>query len=232
MYSPINCIIVDDEPSSLKGLSRYVNRIDQLKLIGLCENSSDAELLIKDNRIDIMFLDINMPGINGIEFLRNLKEKPITIITTAYSEYAIESFELDVIDYLVKPFSFERFEKATIKAIEYFELIKAPKANFKNYFFLKSNKKIIKLLIDEIFYVEALHNYIAIYTDNERHISYMGLKDIENYLPKDRFIKVQRSFIVAKSKVSSISDGKVIIKNREISISRSGKQQIINSLLS
>lgn len=231
MFKDLNCIIVDDEPAALKGLSGYINRFQHLHLIEICENAIDASHALKKNSIDLMFLDVNMPGKSGIDFLKTLQNAPITIITSAYPEYAIDGFELDVIDFLVKPISFNRFEKSILKASDFYELTKISNIKHDEYIFIKCNKKIEKIFFDEIILIESMHNYISIVTESARLIAYTAIKDIEKQLPEDRFVRIQRSYIVSKLKVKSIKDGNVYIGNQEISISRNGKSDIIEKLL-
>ena len=226
-------ILVDDEPAAIMGLTSYIQDIGYIELIETCENVMDANLALSRQHIDLMFLDIHMPKITGLEFLKTLKKKPITIITSAHSEYALEGFELEVVDYLLKPFSFDRFLKACNKAKEYFDLNQnqKPLLNTNTFFFVKSEKKIEKVFFDEILYIEALHNYIAIVTEKEKLITHLTLKNIESILPKNYFVKIQKSFIVSVGKVKQIDGDEVIIKEKRISISRTNKNEIIKIIV-
>src|SRR5580765_8959396 len=175
----LNCIIVDDEPVARKLLEEYIQDVDFLELKGKAENPLKANTLLDNNEINLMFLDINMPKLSGIEFLRTSRVLPLTIMTTAYAEYAVEGFELDVMDYLVKPFSFERFLKAVNKAKEYFELKKKqPEESDKKYFFVKCDGKIEKVFYDELLYVEAMLNYVILHTETRKMIVYLTIKGI------------------------------------------------------
>ena len=238
MSEKLKTILVDDEPLAIKGLTKYINEISFIELIATCENAMDANEVINSNKIDLMFLDIQMPKITGLQFLKTLKTKPITVITSAFPEYALEGYELDVIDYLVKPISFERFVKAANKSKEYFDLnhpnynqsVNKQTTN-EEFFFVKCDKKIEKVFFEEILFVEALHNYVAIYTLSKKLVAYLTLKNIEESLPRQKFIKVQKSFIVSISKISGIEEGEVVIQNKKIPISRNNKDEIIKTIL-
>lgn len=234
MSDKLKTILVDDEPFAIKGLTNYVTNTPFIELVGTYENAMDANDALKTKQVDLMFLDIQMPEITGIEFLKSLKTKPITIITSAFPEYALEGYELDVIDYLVKPISPERFGKAALKAKEYFEMSSSKRSSTINEdsFFIKCDRKIEKVMFDEILYVEALHNYVAVHTLTNRLVTYLTLKNIEERLPKDRFVKVQKSFIVSISKVNGIEDGNVVVQSqKKIPISRSNREEITKAIL-
>ncbi len=234
MSDKLKAIVVDDEPFAVKGLVNYINEVKFIELVGTFENAMDAGEALGKQQVDLMFLDIQMPELTGIDFLKSLKTKPLTVFTSAYPEYALEGYELDVIDYLVKPISAERFLKACQKAKEYYELQLSKKSttNSEDSFFIKCDKKIEKVLYDDILYVEALHNYVAVYTHSNRLVTYLTLKNIEERLPKDRFIKVQKSFIVSFSKVKGIEDGNVIVESqKKIPISRTNREEITKAIL-
>ncbi len=233
MSEKLKTIIVDDEPVALRGIEKYVKEIKFLELVGVCENAIDANVMLNEHSVDLMFLDIEMPKITGLDFLQSLKYKPITIVTSAYPGFAVSSYEQDVIDYLVKPVPFERFLKAVNKAKAYYDLsqIKKELVNEEEFIFIKCDKKIEKVFFDDILYIESLHNYVAVYTTSVKFITYLTLKNLEDTLPKSKFIKVQKSFIVSIDKVSSIDEGDVIIDKRRISISRANKDEIIKTIL-
>src|SRR3954447_8911589 len=220
----LNCIIVDDEPVARKLLEEYIEDVDFFQLIGKAENPVKANVLLNNNKVDIIFLDINMPKMSGIEFLRTSSSLPLTILTTAYTEYAIEGFELDVLDYLVKPFSFERFLKACNKAKEYFEL----QNNFSekkssqdlSYFFVKCNGKIEKIFYDELLYVEAMLNYVVLHTEERKLIVYLTIKGITEQLPTDIFLKVHKSAIININKIKSIEGNEINMGKAKVIISQ------------
>lgn len=233
----INCIIVDDESIARKGLKKYVESIDFLSLKGTCMNAMQANSLLKMHEIDLIFLDIEMPLITGMDFLKSLANPPKVIFTTAYSEYAIDSFQFDVIDYLVKPISPERFLKACNKAYSIFEsnipqeaIISIKKTKEQDYLFVKVDKELIKIKFDEILYIEGMQNYIRIHTDSSNFMVLVPLKNVFNLLPVKHFYQIHKSYIVALNKVQAISGNQLIISNHKIPISRNKKEEIVKVL--
>jgi DNA-binding LytR/AlgR family response regulator len=230
----IKCIVIDDEPIARKGIIEYVSDVDFLELKGEGENTAAAHTLINNEDIDLIFLDIQMPKVTGIEFLKGLKNPPMVIFTTAYSEYALQGYELDVLDYLVKPISFERFLKACNKAKDFHALKQSgnksvPKTE--DYCFIRCEDRFEKILYDELLYIEAMENYVIFHTLKEKYISYLTLKAVESYLPTVRFLKVHKSFIVAISKIESIDGYDILIKGKSIPISRILKEEVMNKLV-
>jgi len=203
----LKCIIVDDEPAARKLLQEYIEDIDFLQLCGVAENPLKANTILQTQHIDLMFLDINMPRLTGIEFLRTATNPPMAIMTTAYAEYAAEGFNLNVMDYLVKPFSFERFVKAVNKVRDKLDLAnsnKKPAELTSNYFFVKCDGKIEKVLHEDLLFVEAMMNYVVLHTVNRKMIVYLTMKSITEQLPQNVFIKVHKSYIINANKVKSI----------------------------
>jgi DNA-binding LytR/AlgR family response regulator len=200
----IRCLVIDDEPLAIRGMKEYIAEVDSLNLVAAVSNPGEAIRYL--SQVDLMYLDINMPVINGIDFLRQVKNPPLTIITTAYEQYALQGFELDVIDYLLKPVSFPRFLKATTKAVEYFKLLHPENTgnSSENYFFVKSNGILEKINLIDIVAVESLANYITIHTRDKKITAYLTLKQIKENLPADKFIQVHKSFIVAINKIEKI----------------------------
>jgi len=230
----MNCIIVDDEPVARKGMEEYVHAVDFLNLVGMCENAEKAEVMLNTTQVDLVFLDIHMPGVSGIDFLKGLQQPPMVIFTTAYSEHALEGFSLDVIDYLVKPIPFERFRKAVQKANDFFQL--KQKANGTTeasevYFFVKSEGKFEKILFDEVCFIEALQNYVIIHTLSRKLITYLTLTSLENQLPRRQFLKVHKSFIVSVPRVNAIEGNEIVIGNSRIPISRTLKDEVMQAIL-
>ncbi len=219
----LKCIIVDDEPVARKLLQEYIEDIDFLELAGVAENPLKAGTLITQQTIDLIFLDINMPKLTGIEFLRATKHLPMVIMTTAYAEYAADGFELDVTDYLVKPFSFERFLKACNKAREYYVLKNNIAVEMKpagEYFFVKCDGKIEKVLYSELIYVEAMLNYVLLHTDSRKLMVYLTIKSIAEQLPAGMFLKVHKSYIINVQKIKSIEGNEVTLTNAKVTISQ------------
>src|SRR6185437_960658 len=205
----LKAVIVDDEPVARKVLREYIEDIDYLELAGMAENPLKADALMAGKRIDVLFLDINMPKLTGIEFLRagGGGHRPLVVITTAYAEYALDGFELDVVDYLVKPISFDRFLKACGKVrARYAEagtgVVEAGSAA--DHFFVKCGDSLEKIVYKELLYVEAMMNYIVLHTTGRKHIAYLTLKGILTQLPASHFVQVHKSFVVNREMVSSI----------------------------
>ena len=230
----MNCIIVDDEPLARKVLAEYIEDVNFLELKGKAENPVKANALLEANEIDLMFLDINMPKLSGTEFLRTSDTLPMTIITTAYAEFALEGFELDVLDYIVKPVSFERFLKAVNKAKAYHELKNqdVQVSSFdENHFFVKCDGKLEKILYDELLYVEAMLNYVVLHTAGKKHIVYLTIKGIAEKLPASQFLKVHKSYIINLRKIKSIEDGRIRIGTAEVPISQNLHESVMKTIL-
>ncbi len=229
----LKCIIVEDEPIARKVLQEFVDEIDYLELKGQAENPLKAIPLLQDNDVDIIFLDINMPKINGIDFLKSSKLNASIIITTAYPVYAVEAYGLDVLDYLVKPISFERFLKACNKVKE-LKTKQAPapaQSAPANHFFVKCDNQIEKVFYDELLYAEAMMNYVMLYTVSKKMMVYITIKGLEEQLPSETFIKVHKSFIVNISKIKSIEGNILNIGNEKIAISQNLREKVINEIV-
>jgi DNA-binding LytR/AlgR family response regulator len=230
----LKCIIIDDEPVARKVLQEFIEEIDYLELAGQAENPLKAIPLLTDNEIDIIFLDINIPKINGIDFLKSLTTHANIIMTTAYAEYAAEAYGLDVLDYLVKPIAFTRFLKACNKAKE-MKGLKAATANQPNkpsdHFFIKCHNQIEKVFYADLVYAEAMLNYVMLYTNSKKMMVYVTIKSLEEQLPADIFIKVHKSFIVNKTKIKSIDGNILDIGNEKITISQSLREKVINEIV-
>jgi DNA-binding LytR/AlgR family response regulator len=228
----LKCLIVDDEPVARKGLVEYVSEVDFLDLVGQCENALKANMLLNESPVDLIFLDIQMPKLTGIEFLKTLKNPPLIIFTTAYAEYAIEGYSLDIVDYLLKPISFDRFLKSVQKALEIHSLkhqIPQPKST--DYFFVKSDSKFEKVRYDDVTYIEALQNYVIIHTTGKKLITYLTMTGLEAQLPKDQFLKVHKSFIVSVPQIKAIDGSELLIGEARIPISRNLKDDVVTQII-
>jgi DNA-binding LytR/AlgR family response regulator len=228
------CIIVDDEPVARKILEEYISDIDYLQLVGKAENPLKATTLLNEESVDLMFLDINMPRMNGIEFLKASSSLPLTILTTAYSEYALEGFNLNVLDYLIKPFSFERFLKACSKARDYLQLLQKASSAEKDtydYFFVKCNGTIEKLLYQELVWVEAKQNYVVLHTESRKLIVYLTLKGVAEQLPEDQFIKIHKSIIINVAKIKSIVGNVLNLGTTSVTISQNLYDPVMKFIL-
>lgn len=229
----INCVIIDDEPLARKGLKEYITDVDFLNLVGEFDSPLKATELLSSGNVHLLFLDIQMPKITGLDFFKSLQQPPPVIFTTAYPQYALEGFEVNALDYLVKPISFERFLKAVLKGKEYHEVreTNAKESDASNYFFIKADNKLVKILFEDILYVEALQNYVLIHTNEKKYMTYLTFKSVEDYLPKEDFLKVHKSYIVSVSKVDSIEGNDILIGKQHIPISRSQKEDVLEKLL-
>jgi DNA-binding LytR/AlgR family response regulator len=229
----LRCVIIDDEPIARKGLKEYIQDASFLHLAGEFDNPLKAADLLMQEKIDLLFLDIQMPKMTGMEFLKTLSHPPMVIFTTAYPQYAVEGFEWNAIDYLLKPFSFERFWKAVSKARSMQETITQPAtaASAPGYFFIKSDNKLIKILYDDILFVEALQNYVAVYTTSKKYITYLTFHSIETHLPAARFVRTHKSYIVAAAKVESIEGNEITIGTHHIPISRTEREAVLQQLI-
>lgn len=234
----LQCIIVDDEPSARKLLEEYIEDIDFLVLVGKAENPLKANAILNTQKVDLMFLDVDMPKMSGIEFLRSIPSLPPAIMTTAYTEYAIQGFELDVLDYLVKPISFERFLKSCNKAREYLSStaglgaagsagVSAPA----DYFFVKCDGKIEKVFHEELIYVEAMLNYVVLHTETRKLIVHHTIKGIAEQLPANSFLKIHKSTIINISKVKSIEGNEINLGKSKVIISQNLQESVIKEII-
>lgn len=224
----LNCIIVDDEKPARDGIRSYLERIKFLNCIGEAKNINEANELLARSKIDVVFLDIQLPKVSGVEFIRNLKITPLVIFTTAYREYAAEGFELDAVDYLIKPITFLRFKKACEKALSMF---RSKEKDDSNQIFIKENHDFTKIKLNEIRYLEADDDYVSLYMHNgERHMILMPLKKIELQL-NENFVRTHRSYVINILYVTSIEKTHVMLNEIKIPISRSLKETVRKSIL-
>ncbi|MDB4901004.1 MAG: chemotaxis protein CheY [Mucilaginibacter sp.] len=231
----LNCLIVDDEPIARNGLAEDIKEFNFLHIVGLAENAFQALQFLnnKDKPVDLIFLDIDMPELNGLDFLKLVRVKPLVIITTAYQQYAINGFELGVMDYLLKPISLERLEIAVNKAKEWILLKNHDVSEKENndFLYVKCNGKYEKILFSKILYIEAANNYVFIHTIEKRYITYHTLKGIEGQLPPNQFLKVHKSFIVSRNHIDQIKGSEIIINEIRIPLSRNFKDQFQKTII-
>ena len=231
----LKCVIIDDEPIARKLLQEYIEETDFLKLVGTAENPLKATGLINEFDVDLIFLDINMPKMNGLEFLRSAVNLPMVIMTTAYGQYALDGFEMAVVDYLVKPFSLERFLKASHKALELKTLktkTNAPEKTENDYFFVKCDGKIERVLYDDLIYVDAMANYVTLYTTQKKLIVYLTIKGILEQLPPENFLQVHKSHIVNLNKITTIEGSMLhLINQTKITIGQSFYDGVMEKIL-
>lgn len=229
------CIIIDDEPLARELIRGHVKKLENFEIVAECANAMEAMETLRNNKTDLMFLDIKMPQISGIEFLKTIKNPPKVIITTAFSQYAIEGFEMDVVDYLIKPVTFERFFKAVNKFFatrthQEVTLERENQVNDHAFIYVKENKKIIKIYLKEIHFIEGLNEYIRIHTDNRRVVVKSSLQSIESKLPPEQFIRVHKSYIVSIPKIRAFNATTIELENAKVRIGRNYKNQVFNAL--
>ena len=213
----INTIIVDDEPLALEILEAHIEKIDELNLVAKCNNAIEANSALQEHDVDLMFLDIQMPQLTGVEFLKSLSNPPIAIFTTAYAEYAVEGFDLEALDYLLKPISFERFLKAANKAMDKFKNERTSDVKIdssEDFFFVKSDKKMMKVFYRDILYIEGLKDYVIIRTETGRVITLQTMKSLVEKLPSDMFQRIHRSYILNLTKLKAIEGNMVELKEK------------------
>jgi DNA-binding LytR/AlgR family response regulator len=222
----LKTLIVDDEPLALDLLETFIERMDNLELVGRCQNGIEAFNRLQNESIDLLFLDIEMPTLDGYELLKSLSNPPQVVITTAYREYAVEGFELEVLDYLVKPFPFQRFVKAVQKAIPPV----LAEENQPNSLFVKVDKRIIKVPFENIFYIESLKDYLKIHTCTGTLVTLQTMQGICDLLPSDQFLRIHKSFTVATKKVSVIDANDLEINGKSLPIGRSFREEILEKI--
>lgn len=226
----LKCLIVDDEPVAQRILEGYLLELNDFEVVGKCLNALAARQILLEQPVDIMFLDLEMPKLKGFSFLKTLEKRPATIITTAYREFALEGFELGVVDYLLKPFSFERFLKALNKIENKSKETTKSITENRDYEYFKVDRKNIKVYFNEIFYIEGLNNYIKIHLEDQSLIIYHKLIDLQQKLPNDQFIRLHKSFIVSLSKIQSYNTHFVEISNKKLPIGNTYKDNFLNAL--
>lgn len=245
------CVIVDDERLARELLEKYIQKIPYLEITAICTNAIDAMQVLQKNNVDLLFLDIQMPNLTGIDFLRSLKDPPATIFTTAYSKFALEGFELSVVDYLLKPIEFDRFFKAISKAVERLEQKNTSEYSEKSivgnvsddknivvdktdknekYFFIKTDYKLVKINIADVLYIEADQKYIHIYTEKEKYFTLLSLGKILESLPTEQFIRIHRSYVINIEKIDSIEGNIVKINEYKIPISKGQRERFMDRI--
>lgn len=234
MHETIECLVIDDEPLARKGMANLIAQVPRLHLAGSCANPTEALHLLHERHIDLLFLDIHMPRMSGLELLRALPHPPLTIIATAFPNHALESYELDVVDYLMKPVPLDRFVKAVSKARELLDA-RAARASSEerqaDHFFVKCENGYERIAYDDLLYVEAMENYVVLHTATARFVCYLTFKGMEEQLPADRFLKVHKSYIVSRSKVQRVEAASLMVGSKEIPISRALKEEVLQALL-
>jgi len=226
----LRCIIIDDEPMARKGLEDYISEVDYLQLSGSFKNAMEANDYLINNDVDLVFLDIEMPKISGVEFWESLKNRPLLIFTTAYRKYAVEGFELDAIDYLIKPIPFNRFLKSTNKAKELYDQ-QNQVVEKDDWFFIKDGQTLVRINKTEVLFVESLKDYVFVYTEEKRHMALLSLKQVEQLLEGYNFMRVHRSFLVALNKVDAMDGNLLCINQHRIPVSKASRDEVYQKLI-
>lgn len=227
----IKAIIVDDEPLAQNVIKQFAKDIPGLEITCTCNNALEASSKLKESPVDLMFLDVNMPRLSGLDFLKNLSQHPLVILTTAYTEYAMEGYELNILDYLKKPFSFERFFKAFQKAEEQIALRDHKENQEADYIFIKANKKTIRVEFKSISYIEGLGDYIKIHLKDKHLVTNLSMKKMEELLPCDQFFRTHKSYIIRLDQIQSIEGNLVELNGTKLPIGnnfRQDFQELIN----
>jgi DNA-binding LytR/AlgR family response regulator len=235
MQTKLKCIIADDEPLARKGLENFIREVPFLELTGSCSNAIQAMEQLTENGAELLFLDIQMPKMSGIDMLRSMQQPPMVIITSAFPDYALVSYELNVLDYLVKPIPFERFVKAVTKARDFHDLHRrAPSAGATedDFFFIKCEHRYEKIFFADIVYIEGLQNYVVIHTTKKRFISYLTMKSVGEYLPENTFLKINKSQIISLNRIETIEGNSVKLGVHSFTIGRTNKEEIMQRILS
>ena len=233
----IKCLIVDDEPLAIRVIEAHIKKIPNLEVVSSCSNAVEAFDVILNNRIDLVFLDVEMPEITGIDLLKSIKIGPAIIFTTAYRDFALEAYELDVVDYLLKPVAFERFFKSISKyyqwkgkdMLDIKELGKSSQP-YEAFIYVRSDRKIVKVILGEILFIESLKDYVKIHTEEQIIITKEKISNLEEKLPGDLFIRTHRSFLISTRNIKAFTAETIEIKNHEIPIGRTFKNSVLSFL--
>lgn len=235
MNTKIQCLIVDDEKLARTLLENYIEKLPNLEMVDQCKDSFEALAVLQQKQVDLIFLDIQMPELTGIEFLRTLSYQPLVIFTTAYQEYALEGYQMDVVDYLVKPFRFDRFLQAVNKAVRrlqqeaHFQSLPSGNENkekTRTYLLINSNHVIHKIFLNEISYIEGMKEYVAFHLQDRRIVAIQSLKQLEEELPKSIFLRIHKSYIVSRDKVTAMDGNTVYLGKEKLPIGGSYKKQV------
>ena len=232
--SAIRCLIVDDEPPAREIIRRYIQQVPMLELSGECANAIEAFGLLQKLEIDLLFLDIRMPQLNGNDFLKTLKNPPKVIFTTAFSEYALEGYDLDVVDYLLKPIPFDRFLKAVNKACQ-LSIVKTDSSSVaeqksESFVYFRADRKMVKVMLNKILYIESMKDYVKIFTQEGMLITKQSISSVEAMLPEREFVRTHRSFIVATRHIKSFTSDLIEIHNTEVPIGKLFRNEVLKVL--
>lgn len=230
----MKCLLVDDESLAIKGLANYIHKLDFLEVEASCSSAIEAADILKKKEIDLMFLDINMPHLSGLDFLESLDNPPLTIITTAYSEYALDGFRLNVVDYLMKPIAFKRFFQAASKAQNMFQsrlILKSGNDETKSNMYIRQGDAFQRIIWENILYVEGMQNYLKLHFKDRVLTIHQTMISLEEILPKDSFFRIHRSFLVNMAHIESIAGGRLFINGKELPISKPRREELMKTVV-
>jgi DNA-binding LytR/AlgR family response regulator len=231
---PLKCLIVDDEPIAIKGVVNFINQLDFLEVIDTCTSAMKATEILKTKDIDLMFLDINMPMLSGLDFLKSLDKSPMTILTTAYSEHALEGFKLNVVDYLMKPLEFQRFFQAAHKALDLFQsriVTQNTKEGADSDMYIRQGDTFQRIIWEDILFVEGMQNYLKLHFKDKTFVIHQTMISLEEMLPKDSFFRIHQSYLINTNKIDAISGGRVFINGQQLPISRHRKEELLKTVV-
>ena len=230
----LKCLIVDDESIAIKGIENYINKLDFLEVVASCSSALEAAEILKKKDIDLMFLDINMPHLTGLEFLESLEKAPLTIITTAYSEYALDGFRLHVVDYLMKPIAFQRFFQAVTKAQVLFRsqiILENEHEETNSNMYVRQGDSFQRIDWKNLLYAEGMQNYVKLFFTNKTITIHQTMTSLEEMLPKDNFFRIHRSYLVNISSIHKITGGQIYINGVYLPIAKSRKEELLDTVV-
>ncbi len=226
----MKCLVVDDEPIAREGIMDFIAKLDFLEITGECSSAIEASGFLKTHTVDLMFLDIQMPHLSGMEFLESLENAPLTILTTAYSEYALDGYRLHVVDYLMKPITFQRFFQAVSKARETFNL-RNSSDELNADMYVRQGDSFLKITWTDILYIESMQNYLKLHFRDKILTIHQTMTSIEDMLPKEAFFRIHKSYLVNISHIELINGGRIFINGKELPISRQRKDDLLNTVV-
>lgn len=230
----LNCLVIDDESIAIEGIVAHINKIDFLRVAHTCSSAIEAANVLRYEKIDLMFLDINMPYLSGLEFLESLHNPPLTIFSTAYSEHAVDGFRLNVVDYLLKPFSFQRFFQAAERALEQYNnnnLLQDKQEEMDDALFIKVDDTFKKIFWRDIIYIESMQNYLKLHFENELFVIHQTMTHMESVLPKNCFFRIHKSYLINTSKIESVFGDKVMVAGKTLPLSKYRKKELLNDIV-
>lgn len=230
----LKCLVVDDEKVAVKGIVNHIQKLDFLEVAATCGSAMEAAELLKQKEVDLLFLDINMPHLSGLDFLESLTKAPLTILTTAYSEYALEAFRLNVVDYLLKPIAFQRFFQASAKAREIFQsqiLLQKSEGAVRPDMYVRQGDSFVRIAWKDILYVEGMQNYLKLCFEERTLVIHQTMTSLEEMLPKEAFFRIHRSYLVNVARIDSISSGRLWVHGKELPVSLKRKEELLDSVV-